>query len=287
MCESCGEHEPGRVELRVDSLEHSHAHDHGHAHGHARAHDPAEAVSLPPRMGVPAEGAKDSGISATVTVSRASGGLLNANNQVAAKTRAALAARGILMLNITAGAGSGKTALLQATLRRLPEGSAAVLVGDLETDRDAGRLHGLGAAVLQINTGKGCHLSASQVAQGLERLDLEGVKTVFVENVGNMACPSDYDLGEHVRVAVLSLPEGDDKAAKYPGLFAAADVVLLNKIDLANVLPFDESLLRSDLARLNTHAPLLRVSAIGGQGMEAWMEWIEGRRKAGPVAGRA
>lgn len=179
------------------------------------------------------------------------------------------------MLNLTSAPGSGKTALLAATLQRLPEGSAAVLVGDLETDRDARRLHGLGAQVLQINTGKGCHLSAAQVAGGLDRLNLEGIKTIFVENVGNMACPSDYDLGEHARVTILSLPEGDDKAGKYPGLFAAADVVLLNKVDLAHALPFDESVLKDDLSRLNTRAPLLRISALGGQGLDAWMQWLE------------
>jgi len=132
--------------------------------------------------------------------------------------------------------------------------------------------------VLQINTGRGCHLSAAQVSAGLDQLNLEGLEYVFVENVGNMACPSDYDLGEHGRVAILSLPEGDDKVAKYPGLFAAADVVLLNKIDLANVLPFNEDLLRQDLSRLNTRAPLLRISAIGSQGLEAWWSWLRNAR---------
>lgn len=240
MCDHCGDHG------------HTHAHGHGHGHPHPQTR---------------------------VQVERAAGGLLNANLRLAARIRARMDERGILLLNLTSAPGSGKTALLHATLHRLPPGSAAVLVGDLETDRDAARLGGLGAQVRQINTGKGCHLSAAQVAGALDQLDLEGVDTVFVENVGNMACPSEYDLGEHARVALLSLPEGDDKAAKYPGLFAAADVVVLNKVDLASVLPFDEDLLRADLARLNTRAPLLRVSALGGQGLDGWMGWLEALRE--------
>jgi hydrogenase nickel incorporation protein HypB len=252
MCDGCGEHS------HEHKHEHEHAHDHGHEHGHAHA------------------GARPA---TRIQVDRAVGGLLNANLRVAARIRAELAQRGILMLNLTSAPGSGKTALLHATLRRLPEGSAAVLVGDLETDRDAARLHGMGAQVRQINTGKGCHLSAAQVAGALDQLELDGLRTVFVENVGNMACPSDYDLGEHLRVALLSLPEGDDKVAKYPGLFAAADVVLLTKVDLAHVLPFDEGLLRQDLAQLNTRAPLLKVAALGGQGMDAWMQWLDSVRE--------
>lgn len=237
--------------------------------------------------GHPGHSHAEPGRSKRVQVERASGDLLKAGQRAAARTRQELTDRGILMLNLTSGPGSGKTALLQATLRRLPEGSAAVLVGDLETDRDAARLHGLGAQVRQINTGKGCHLSAPQVAAALDQLDLEGVETVFVENVGNMACPAEHDLGEHGRVALLSLPEGDDKAGKYPGLFAAADVVLLNKVDLQHVLPFDEGTLKDDLARLNTRAPLLRLSALGGQGMEAWMAWLQQFREQALAPGRA
>lgn len=264
MCDSCGGHGPEHT--HEDPRDHGHGQEHAHGHGHPHAHAGART-------------------STRVQVDRAVGGLLSANLRVAARTRAELASRGILLLNLTSAPGSGKTALLHATLRRLPEGSAAVLVGDLETDRDAARLHGLGAQIRQINTGKGCHLSAAQVAGALDQLDLDSLRTVFVENVGNMACPSDYDLGEHARVTVLSLPEGDDKVAKYPGLFAAADVVLLNKVDLAHVLPFDETLVRQDLARLNTHAPLLRVSALGGQGMEAWMDWLQARREAALAPG--
>ena len=250
MCDTCGGHADG------GPLDHDHEHSHGHEHGHEH-------------------GRKNT----RVSLSPAEGNVLASNSRLAQRTRHELGARGILMVNITSAPGSGKTALLHATLSQAEPGSCAVLVGDLETDRDAARLRGLGAQVRQINTGKGCHLSAAQVSAGLDQLELEGLETLFVENVGNMACPSDYDLGEHARVAMLSLPEGDDKAAKYPGLFAAADVVLLNKVDLAHVLPFNEDLLRQDLARLNTRAPLLRLSAVGGQGIEAWVQWLQSFRE--------
>jgi hydrogenase nickel incorporation protein HypB len=246
MCDTCGGHAAGEGHV------HPHTHEHPHAGGHTHA--------------------------TRVTVSPATASVLGDNSRLAKGIRAELTQRGILMLNLTSAPGSGKTALLHATLSAEEGGRSAVLVGDLETDRDAARLRGLGAQVLQINTGRGCHLSAAQVSSGLDQLNLEGLEYVFVENVGNMACPSDYDLGEHGRVAMLSLPEGDDKVAKYPGLFAAADVVLLNKIDLASVLPFNEDLLRQDLSRLNTRAPLLRISAVGGQGLEAWWAWLRSCR---------
>lgn len=254
MCDTCGGH--------AAEHQHNEAHDHAQQHAQGIAHDHPNSRAKTVRVELGKEG----------------GNLLKANDRIAAQVREGMTRRGILLLNLTSAPGSGKTALLQATLNKLEPGSCAVLVGDLETDRDAQRLHGLGAQVRQINTGKGCHLSAAQVAAGLDQMNLDGVQTVFVENVGNMACPSDYDLGEHARVTLLSLPEGDDKAAKYPGLFAAADVVLLNKIDLASVLPFDETVLKQDLAQLNTHAPLLRISALGGQGMDQWLEWLQALR---------
>jgi hydrogenase nickel incorporation protein HypB len=250
MCDSCG----GHAEQEPHGHDHGHEHGHDHGHGHGHKHE------------------------ARIAVDPAQGSVLDSNGHAASRVRADLTRRGILMLNLTSGPGSGKTALLKATLAALEPKSTAVLVGDLETDRDAARLRGMGAQVRQINTGKGCHLSATQVANGLERLDLDGLEFLFVENVGNMACPAEFDLGEHARVAVLSLPEGDDKVAKYPGLFAAAHVVVLNKIDLARVLPFDEGQVREDLSRVNTRAPLIRLSAIGGQGMEEWLNWLKAFR---------
>lgn len=272
MCDTCGGHEAEKQALHEHEHAHGHGHDHGHSHSHADEHARQHAE------GIAHDHPNSRAKTVRVEVGREAGSLLKANDRIAAQVREGMTQRGILLINITSAPGSGKTSLLQATLSGLEHGSAAVLVGDLETDRDAQRLRGLGAQVRQINTGKGCHLSAAQVAAGLDKMDLDGVEMVFVENVGNMACPSDYDLGEHGRVAILSLPEGDDKAAKYPGLFAAADVVLLNKVDLATVLPFKEDQLRQDLAQLNTRAPLIRVSAIGGQGVPQWIQWLQEQR---------
>src|SRR5690606_10416625 len=123
-------------------------------------------------------------------------------------------------------------------------------VGDLQTTRDAERIAGVAADTAQINTGTGCHLTAAQVAEGLERVDLTGMSYVFIENVGNMVCPAGFDLGEHLRVALLSVAEGDDKVAKYPGLFQGADIVLLTKVDLLGVLDFDLARVKEDLSRI-------------------------------------
>ena len=206
--------------------------------------------------------------------------VLKENERTAAENRARLDAAGVAALNITSAPGSGKTTLLEKTLEHLgPEHRAGILVGDLQTTRDAERLSSGAGEVIQINTGRGCHLSAAQVAEGIAGLHLEGLEVLFIENVGNMVCPAGFDLGEHARVALLSIPEGDDKVAKYPTLFQPADVILLTKIDLLGVLDFDVGRVREDLERINTRAPLLELSARTGAGMEAWMEWLARLRR--------
>jgi hydrogenase nickel incorporation protein HypB len=205
--------------------------------------------------------------------------VLKANDAVAAANRTRLDRAGILAVNLMSAPGSGKTALLEATIPALAPARCAVLVGDLQTTRDAERLGRVAADVVQINTGRGCHLTADQVAEGLASLDLAGIGYLFIENVGNMVCPAGCALGEHRSAVALSLPEGDDKAAKYPTLFQCADVVLLTKIDLAGVLAFDEGRVRADLAQLNTRAPLLRLSARTGEGLPAWLAWLVAQRR--------
>ena len=202
------------------------------------------------------------------------------NDAVARANRDALHEAGALCINITSAPGSGKTALLERTLRALgPEERCAVLVGDLQTTRDAERLEADAAEVVQINTGRGCHLTAAQVAAGIAKLDPAGLHYLFIENVGNMVCPAGFDLGEDLRVAMLSLPEGDDKAAKYPTLFQAADLIVLNKIDLSGLLPFETRRVREDLARLNTRAPFLEISARTGEGFAEWLAWLRNARR--------
>ena len=201
--------------------------------------------------------------------------VLKANDAVAQDNRRRLREARILTLNITSAPGSGKTALLEKTIPALSEDfSCGVIVGDLQTTRDAERIGDLAVAVTQINTEGGCHLSATQVSESLDGLPLDEISILFIENVGNMVCPSGFDLGENLRVAMLSVPEGSDKIAKYPTLFRPADAILLSKIDLADLLEFDRGIVHGDLARINTRAPLIEISTKTGQGMDEWLAWL-------------
>ncbi len=213
--------------------------------------------------------------------------VLKANDAVARENRRHLDAAGVLALNIMSAPGSGKTALLEATLPRLipsdgpaaPPARSAVLVGDLQTTRDAERLAAVAAQTTQINTGTGCHLTATQVAEALGGLSLIDTEYLFIENVGNMVCPAAFDLGEHLRVVLLSLPEGDDKVAKYPTLFQPADAILLTKIDLARVLDWNRERVYEDISRVNTRAAVMEVSSRTGQGLDRWLDWLRQRRQ--------
>lgn len=201
--------------------------------------------------------------------------VLKANEAVAQDNRRRMDAAGVVAVNIMSAPGSGKTTLLEKTIPALAgQRRCAVLVGDLQTTRDAERLDASGAAVVQINTGSGCHLSPSQVAEGLDALNLDEIDVLFIENVGNMVCPAAFDLGEHRRAVLLSTPEGDDKVAKYPTLFAKADVIVLNKTDLIDVLGFDVRRVTDDLKSINTAAPLLQLSAKQTAGLEPWLAWL-------------
>lgn len=207
--------------------------------------------------------------------------ILEANDEIASSIRAELARRGIFAIDLIGAPGSGKTALLEATLRSLKgRRKPAVLVGDLTTRRDGDRLARWCDRVVQISTGEGCHLEAVQVRDALGGIDLEGVDLLFVENVGNLICPVGFDLGQSVKVGLFSLTEGDDKAAKHPYLVTAADLILLNKIDLAPHLTFDRSLFEADVRLLNPDVPILGISSTTGEGLDAWLAWLD-RRAAG------
>ena len=182
--------------------------------------------------------------------------VLKANDAVAAANRRRMDSAGVFSVNLMSAPGSGKTTLLQKTIPLLAPARADVV---------------------QINTGRGCHLSATQVAEGLDALDLDSLDYLFIENVGNMVCPAGFDLGEHARAALLSLPEGADKIAKYPTLHQSVQVVLLTKTDLAGALEFDAALVESDLARVNSAAPLIRCSPKTGDGLDRWVEWLKRR----------
>lgn len=207
--------------------------------------------------------------------------VLKASEAAAGGNRRLMDEAGLLAVNLMSAPGSGKTTLLETTIPALgPDCPCAVLVGDLQTTRDAERLGPLAVETVQINTGKGCHLTPGQVAEGLRCLDLSRFAFLFIENVGNMVCPAAFDLGEHLRVVLLSVPEGDDKVAKYPTLFQKADAVLLTKVDLLDILDFDISRVRDDLSRLNTRAPFIEISSKRGDGLDRWLTWLKDQRQA-------
>jgi len=203
-------------------------------------------------------------------------GLLAENDREAAHNRAHLDAHGILALNLMSSPGAGKTALLEATIAALKAGlRIAVVEGDLETENDAERIRAQGVPAVQITTGSACHLDAHMLHRALHQLDLTAVDVLFIENVGNLVCPASFDLGQHRNVTLLSVTEGDDKPAKYPVMFRAADLVLLTKTDLLAVLD-DFSLQRAEahLRALASAAAVLALSARKGIGLEPWLEWL-------------
>ncbi|ACL72360.1 hydrogenase accessory protein HypB [Thioalkalivibrio sulfidiphilus HL-EbGr7] len=203
-------------------------------------------------------------------------GLLHENDRQAAHNRAHFDSRGVLCINLMSSPGAGKTALLEATLQALgDELRIAVIEGDLETENDAERIRRHGVPAVQITTGTACHLDAHMVHDALHQLDLSGLDLVFIENVGNLVCPASFDLGHHRNVTLLSVTEGDDKPAKYPVMFRAADLMLLTKTDLLPVLDdFDCDAAETALRNLANPAPVIRVSSKNGAGMDAWLDWL-------------
>jgi hydrogenase nickel incorporation protein HypB len=208
-------------------------------------------------------------------------GLLDANDHEALHNREHFERHNVLAINLMSSPGAGKTALLEATIEALGgDLSIAVVEGDLETENDAERIRAKGVPAIQISTGSACHLDAHMVHDALHELELDDVDVLFIENVGNLVCPASFDLGQHINVALLSTPEGDDKPAKYPVMFRAADLILVTKSDLLEVLDdFDPDAAERCVRELANPAPLFRVSAKTGLGMDGWLDWI--RREAG------
>ncbi|MGI9132410.1 MAG: hydrogenase nickel incorporation protein HypB [Rhodoferax sp.] len=201
--------------------------------------------------------------------------ILSKNDAFAAANRTHFDAAGILALNLVSGPGSGKTTLLVQTIARLKDQVAInVVEGDQQTSNDAERIRATGVAALQINTGKGCHLDGHMVGQALTRLHPADESLFLIENVGNLVCPAAFDLGEHHKVAILSVTEGEDKPLKYPDMFRAADVLLLSKCDLLPHLQFDAALAEKNARRVNPKLVIFRVSASTGEGLDAWLGWI-------------
>jgi len=240
MCATCG-----CSETEHGGHEHAHPHEHGHDHGER-------------------------------TRVRLEREVLEKNNRLAAGVRQRLAERGILALNLVSAPGAGKTTVLERTIRELKATVATyVIEGDQETDRDAARIRAAGAAgAVQVNTGTGCHLDAEMVGRALERLDPPPGSLLFIENVGNLVCPALFDLGEQAKVVILSVTEGDDKPLKYPHMFRASQLMLLNKIDLLPHVAFDVEGCRTVARRVNPTLETLTLSATHGDGLAAWYTWL-------------
>ncbi|HHQ2586023.1 hydrogenase nickel incorporation protein HypB [Providencia rettgeri] len=202
--------------------------------------------------------------------------VLDKNNHLAEHNREDFNQKNILVLNLVSSPGSGKTTLLTETLLRLRDKiNCAVIEGDQQTTNDAQRIRETGVPAIQVNTGKGCHLDAQMVHDATARLDLSDNSLLFIENVGNLVCPASFDLGERHKVAVLSVTEGEDKPLKYPHMFAAADIMLLNKIDLLPYLNFDVDACIANAKQVNPNIQVIQVSATRGEGMDAWLAWLE------------
>lgn len=201
--------------------------------------------------------------------------ILSENERCALKNRELFRRRGILCVNVISSPGSGKTTLLARTIEDIKgKLRCGVIEGDIKTDLDARRIRATGAPAIQIETESACHLSALQVSRALADLPLDCLDVVFIENVGNLVCPSAFDLGEGARLVLLSIPEGDDKPAKYPATFAGASIVLINKIDLLEHIPFDIGRVLRDIHTVNPNAPAFQVSAATGAGMGQWYDWL-------------
>jgi len=292
MCVVCGCADAGEGTTKA------HGHDDGHVHGgHSHAHDH---VHVDPQhgdlhFGAGAARVSVPGMSQARTV-KLEADILGENSRIAQQNRRHFESHGVMALNLLSSPGSGKTTLLCATIealkRRAPEVSTSVIEGDQQTSFDADRIRATGAPAIQVNTGKGCHLDAPMVAEAFAQLhdhthhhhhrDGHGgqrADILFIENVGNLVCPALWDLGEAAKVVVLSVTEGEDKPLKYPDMFAAAELMVLNKIDLLPHLSFDVQRCIAGARRVNPALEVIQLSATTGEGMDAWLSWLLERSK--------
>jgi len=257
MCKDCGCGLPGATPVGISSHSHPHEHGHGHTHEHGHDHDHEHGDAESRR---------------TLEVGRA---ILEKNDRLAERNRGFFRGRGLLTLNVLSSPGAGKTTLLRQTIQKLGTRlKVGVIVGDLATDNDARRLRETAAPVVQITTGTICHLEAEMVGRAIQELNLEGIGLLIIENVGNLVCPASYDLGEDLRVVLLSVTDGEDKPLKYPPMFQSANVVIISKIDLAEPCDFDRAAALANIHRLAPDAVVFDLSAKTGKGMDPWCDFL-------------
>ncbi len=282
MCTVCG---CGEGETQIEGHEHPHDHQHNHEHEHEHHHHDQNHTHNHSHhdhthdYGQGPAHAHAPGLSQKRMV-QIEQDILGKNNEYAAANRSWFNTHGILALNLVSSPGSGKTSLLTRCIDDLKdELNLAVIEGDQQTANDAERIRETGVKALQINTGKGCHLDGHMVGHALETLQPEDGSILFIENVGNLVCPAAFDLGEAHKVAILSVTEGEDKPIKYPDMFHAADLLLLNKVDLLPYLDFDVDLCIEYARRVNPGIKIIQVSAKSGEGMDSWYQWIRATRQ--------
>ena len=262
MCTVCGCNEIGG---HTNSDNQNQGHDHNHKHGHSNVHH---------HFGQGKAGVSVTGYTQDRLI-EIEQNILSKNDGYAEANRQWLTERCLLALNLVSSPGAGKTTLLVETLKSLKGNfSIGVIEGDQETANDANRIRETGVAAIQINTGKGCHLDAHMVGHALEDLPLEPGGAVLIENVGNLVCPAAFDLGEAAKVVILSVTEGEDKPIKYPDMFAAADLMILSKVDLLPFLDFNTEQVIEYAKRVNPNLEILQVSAKTGEGLGLWQDWI-------------
>lgn len=284
MCTTCG---CGEGEVHIEGHSHDHKHGHEHPHSHEHEHDHShehhhhthDEHNHTHDYGQGPAGTHAPGMSQSRMV-QIEQDILGKNNEYANANRNWFAEHGILTLNLVSSPGSGKTSLLTRSIDDVKnELSLSVIEGDQQTANDAERIRQTGVKALQINTGKGCHLDAHMVGHALETLKPDDESVLFIENVGNLVCPAAFDLGEAHKVAILSVTEGEDKPLKYPDMFHAAGLMLLNKIDLLPHLDFDVDICIEYARRVNPGIKVIQVSAKSGEGMETWYQWIKATRQ--------
>ncbi len=255
MCTVCGCNE---------TEEHGHSHDHTHKNGHHHHH-----------YGEGEAGLHIAGMDQKNIV-QVEMDILSKNNGCAAENRSFFSKKGILALNLVSSPGSGKTSILETSLTVLKDKiSLKVIEGDQQTTQDADRINKTGVQALQVNTGKGCHLDAHMIGHTFDALNIEEDSLLFIENVGNLVCPAAFDLGEYCKVVILSVTEGEDKPLKYPDMFAASDLMLLNKVDLLPHLNFDVEKCINFARQVNPKIQILQTSATSGEGMDKWYSWLK------------
>lgn len=270
------EHAHAHAHDHHHSHDHEHAHDHGHDHDHAAAFAPAiDKDNM--HYGMGEAGTHAPGLTQK-RMMQIEMGVLDKNNQIAVHNREHLQEQGILALNLVSSPGSGKTTLLTRTLNYLKDKvPCAVIEGDQQTTNDAERIRATGVPAIQVNTGKGCHLDAQMVHDAMHHLGLKDNSLLFIENVGNLVCPAGFDLGEQHKVAILSVTEGEDKPLKYPHMFAAADLMLINKIDLLPYVNVNIEACVNAARRVNPDIDVIVLSATTGEGMDEWVAWLQDR----------